>query len=82
VPRREHREVLVIELSDGLRVVLGELRLGNVVDPRLDHLGEQRPTGPAPDRVGDHPDRLRELDEAQLQATLELSFTRAHRAGT
>ena len=65
VPGGEHREVLVIEVADGACVVLAQLLLGDVVDPGLDHLGEQRAPRLAAHRLGHHADRLGGLDEAE-----------------
>ena len=65
VPGGQHREVLVVELVHGLRVVLRQLVLGDVVHPRLDHGRQQRTPRLAADRLGDHADRLRRLHEAK-----------------
>ena len=65
VPGGEHREVLVVEVVDRLRVVLRELVLGDVVDPGLDHGGQQRAPRLPADGLRDHPDRLRRLHEAK-----------------
>ena len=65
VPGREDRQVVVVELLDGLRVVHLELVLGDLVDPRADDLAEQLPARLAADALRNDPDRFLRLDEAQ-----------------
>src|SRR5215212_2909947 len=65
VPRREHRQVVVVELLDGLRVVDLELVVGDLVDPRAHDLAQELAARLAPDALGDDPDRFLRLDEAQ-----------------
>ena len=43
VPCGEHRQVVLVELVDGLGVVHGELVVGDLVDPRAHQLAEQLP---------------------------------------
>ena len=52
VPGGEHRDVVLVELADRLRVVGVELVVGNLVDPGADGLAEKLAAGLAADRVG------------------------------
>ena len=65
VPRGEHREIVVVELLDGLRVVDLQLVVGDLVDPGAHDLAEQLTARFAPDALGDDPDRFLWLDEAE-----------------
>ncbi len=65
VPGGEHRQVVVVEVLDGLGVVDLELVLGDLVDPGANHLAEQLPPRLAADRLGDDADRFLWLDEAE-----------------
>ena len=65
VPGREHREVVLVEVLDGLGVVGGQLLLGDLVDPRAHELAEELPPRLAPHRLGDDADRILRLDEAE-----------------
>ncbi len=58
VPGGEHREVVLVELGERLRVVRLQLVVGDLVDPGPHRLAEQLPAGLAADRVGDRPDRV------------------------
>ncbi len=65
VPGGEHREVVLVQIGDGLRVVRGELALRNLVHPGADELAEQLPAGLAADRLRDHADGVLRLNEAE-----------------
>src|SRR5215217_7604330 len=65
VPGCEHRQVMLVQVVDGLRVVRRELLVGDLVDPRADQLAQQLPAGLAADRLGDDADGVLRLDEAQ-----------------
>src|SRR4051812_49870644 len=74
VPGGEHREVVLVELGDRLRVVDLELGVGDLVDPGADRLAEELATGLATDRVGDGADRIGGIYKAEghgLKANLE-----------
>ena len=65
-PERETwRDVVLIELGDGLRVVRLELVVGNLVHPRAHRLAEQLAARLAADRVGDRTHGIGRVDEAQ-----------------
>ena len=65
VPGGEHRQVVVVELLDGLGVVHRELVVGDLVDPCADHLAEELPACLAADALGHDSDRFLRLDEAE-----------------
>src|SRR4051794_31220511 len=65
VPGRQHRQVVVVELVDRLRVVRLELVLGDLVDPRADDLAEELTTRLTTDRLRDHADCFLWFDEAE-----------------
>src|SRR4051794_39238832 len=65
MPGGEHREVVLIQVGDGLRVVRGELALRDLVHPRAHQLTEQLPARLATDRFGDHSDGVLGFDEAE-----------------
>ena len=65
VPGGEQVQVLLVEVGDRLRVVHGELLVGDVVNPCAHDLADQLAAGLAPHGIGDHPDRVLGLDEAQ-----------------
>src|SRR4051794_26848433 len=65
VPGGKHREVVLVEVLDGLRVVHGQLVVGDLVDPRMHDLAQQLPTGLTTDRLGDYSDGLLGFDEAE-----------------
>ena len=65
MPGGEHRQIVLVEVGDRLRVMGLELGLGDLVDPRANHLAEDLATCLAPDRVGDDPDRVLRFDEAE-----------------
>ena len=65
VPCGEHREIVVVELFDGLRIVPVELVVGDLVDPGTHDLAEQLAARLAPHALGDDPDRFLWLDEAE-----------------
>ena len=65
VPGGEHRDVVLVELGDRLRVVGLELVVGDLVDPGAHRLAEQLAARLAADRVGDRADRVGGVDEAQ-----------------
>ena len=65
VPGGEHRDVVLVELGDRLRVVGLELVVGDLVDPGADRLAEQLAARLAADRVGDRADRVGWVDEAE-----------------
>ena len=74
VPGGEHREVVLVELGERLRVVDLELGVGDLVDPGADRLAEQLAAGLAADRVGNCADRVGWVYEAEghvLVANLE-----------
>ena len=56
---------MLVELRDRLRVVLLELVVGDLVDPRAHRLAEQLAARLAADRVGDGADRVGGVYEAQ-----------------
>jgi hypothetical protein len=68
VPCGEHREVVVVEVVDRLRVVDLELVVGNLVDPGVDDLPEQLTPSLAPERLRDDANRLGRFDEAEGHA--------------
>ena len=65
MPRRQQRQVVLVEVGDRLGVVRLELGLGDLVDPRAHYLPEDLTTRFAPNRLGDDPDRVLRFDEAQ-----------------
>ena len=65
VPRREHRQVVLVEVVDRLGVVGRQLLVGDLVDPRADELAQQLPASLAADGLGDDADGVLGLDEAQ-----------------
>ena len=65
VPRGQHRQVVLVEVGDGLDVLRLELALGDLVDPGPDELAEQLPARLAPDGFGDDADRVLGFDEAE-----------------
>ena len=69
VPGGEHREVVLVELGDRLRVVDLELGVGDLVDPGAHRLAEELATGLAADRVGDGADGIGWIDEAEGHGT-------------
>src|SRR6185437_5925230 len=52
VPGGEHREIVLVELRDRLRVVDLELGVGDLVDPGAHRLAEELAAGLTADRVG------------------------------
>ena len=68
MPRREHRDVVLIELRDRPGALEIELVVRNLVDPGAHGLSQELPAGLAADRVGDRADRVRGVDEAQGHA--------------
>ena len=65
VPRGQHRQVVLVEVGDGLGVVRRELLLRDLVDPRTHQLAQQLAARLAPDRLRDHADGVLRLDETQ-----------------
>src|ERR1700761_5305543 len=65
VPGGEHREVVLVELGDRLRVVDLELGVGDLVDPGAHRLAEELATGLAADRIGYGADRVAWIYEAE-----------------
>src|SRR4051794_2594065 len=65
VPRGEHRQVVVVELVDRLRVVRLELVVGNLVDPGADYLTKELAARLAADGLGHYANRFLRLDEAE-----------------
>src|SRR3954462_5562185 len=65
MPRGKHRQVVVVEVVDRLRVVGLELVVRNLLDPRASHLAEQLAASFAADRLGDDTYRFLGLDEAE-----------------
>ena len=65
VPRRQHREVVLVEVGHRLGVVRCQLGLGDLVDPGAHELAEQLTAGLAADRLRDHADGVLRLNEAQ-----------------
>jgi hypothetical protein len=65
VPRGQHREVLVVEVLDGLGVVHLELVVGDLVDPRAHELSEQLAAGLTTDGLGDYSNGFVGFDEAE-----------------
>ena len=65
LPGREHRQVVVVEILDRLRVVCLELVVGNLVDPGVHHPPEQLASGLPSDRLGDDADGLLRFYEAE-----------------
>src|SRR5829696_3654315 len=68
MPRREDRQVVVVELLDGLCVVHEQLVVGDLVDPGAHDFAEQLPACLAADALRDDPDRFLWLDEAEGHA--------------
>src|SRR3954449_5175955 len=56
VPGGQHRDVVLVELGDRLRVVLLELLVGDLIDPGPYRFTEELAAGLAADGVGDRPD--------------------------
>jgi hypothetical protein len=65
VPGGEHRQVVLVEVGDGLDVVRLELGLGDLVHPRVDDVPDELTARVATDGLGDDADRILGLDEAQ-----------------
>ena len=65
VPRGQHRQVVVVQVLNRLRVVDLQLVVRDLVDPRTDHLAEKLAPRLAADRLRHHADRLLGLDEAE-----------------
>src|SRR3954452_21076036 len=65
VPGGQHRQVVVVELVDRLRVMGLELVLGDLVDPCAHDLAQELAARFAADRLGHHADRFLRLDEAE-----------------
>jgi hypothetical protein len=65
VPSSQQRQIVLIQIGDGLGVVGLELRLRNLVDPRMHHLAQDLAARLAPHRLRDDPDRVLGLDEAE-----------------
>ena len=65
MPGGQQVQVILVQVSHGLRIVHGELALGDVVHPRADDLTDELAARLAPDRLGDHPNGVLRLDEAK-----------------
>src|SRR4029450_13942515 len=65
VPGGQHRDVMLAELGDGLRVVLLELVVRNLVDPGAHRLAEQLAAGLTADGVGHRSDGVGWVYEAE-----------------
>src|SRR3954470_11475413 len=65
VPGGEHRQVVVVEVGDRLGVLVLELAVRDLVDPRTDELTHQLTTGFAPDRLGDDADGVLWFDKTE-----------------
>src|SRR4051794_16182073 len=65
VPGGEHRQVVLVEVLDGLGVVDGELVVRDLVDPCMHDLAQQLTARFATDRLGYYADGLLGLDEAK-----------------
>src|SRR3954471_21856311 len=65
VPRGEHREVVLVEVGDGLGVVQLELAVRDLVDPRAHDLAHELTAGLTPDRLGDDTYGVLGFDEAE-----------------
>ena len=65
VPGGQHREVLLVEVRHGLRIVGLELALGDLVDPRPNDLAQELAAGLATDRLSHDANRILWLDEAK-----------------
>ena len=65
VPGRQHREIVLVQLREGLRVVDLQLGVGDLIDPRADGLPEQLAARLTADRVGDRPDCVGWIYEAE-----------------
>src|SRR4051794_34173821 len=77
VPRGEHRQVVLVEVGDRLRVVRGEVVVGDLVDPRPHELPDELTARLAADGLGDDADRVLRFDEAEWH--LELPGDRGDR---
>ncbi len=56
---------MLVEVGDGLGVVGLELRVGNLIHPRVHYLPEDLAACLAPDRISDDPDGVLRFDEAE-----------------
>ena len=65
VPGGEHRDIVLVQLGDRQDVVGLQLVLGNLIDPGTDRLAQELAARLAADRVGDGPDRVGGIDEAE-----------------
>jgi hypothetical protein len=65
VPCGEHRQIVLVEILDRLRVVDGELVVGDLVNPGVNDLAEQLPPGFTADGLGNYSDCLLRFDEAE-----------------
>jgi hypothetical protein len=68
MPSGQHRQVVVVELVHGLRIVDVQLVVGYLVDPRPHDLAEQLPARLTADALGNYPNRFLCLDEAEWHA--------------
>ena len=57
--------IVLVEVGHGLCVVGGQLLLGDLVDPGAHELAQELPASLPPDGLGDDPDGVLRLDEAQ-----------------
>src|SRR6185437_3181959 len=65
MPRRQQRQVVLVEVGYSLRVVGLELGLRDLVHPGPYDFAKDLPTRLAPDRLGDHSYGVLRFDEAE-----------------
>src|SRR3954447_3069285 len=65
VPRGEHREVVLVEVGDGLGVVRLELAIRDLIDPRAHDLTDELAPRLAADRLGDDSYGVLGFDETE-----------------
>src|SRR4051794_5648639 len=65
VPGGQHREVVLVEVGDGLGVVGVQLTFRDLVDPGAHELAEQLPPGLTADGLCDDADGIVRFDEAE-----------------
>ena len=72
VPGGEHREVVLVELGQGLGIVSFELVVRDLIDPGSHRLAEQLATGLTTDRVRDRTDSVGGIHEAESHREMNL----------
>src|SRR3954453_10309064 len=75
MPCSEHRQIVLVEVVDGLGVVHDEFVVRDLVDPRVNDLTEQLTTGLATYRLGDYADSLLGFDEAERHCNRKVRAT-------